>query len=127
MRSLAAALQRCVPPAEVIQLDAGYLVVRRRHSPAQGTHAQQRPCAPKHTRRQCADTAFQRQVAHLRLLAHARLAVPGERLPPQGGPEARFLAALAAAAVARRALALATRRALSWTHMAAGSALAELD
>lgn len=108
LRSVAAALKRSLPPAEVIQLDAGYLVVRRRHAPARDTNP--RPPATKHVRRQCADAAFLRQVEHLRLMARARLALPKGLLRPQAGPEARFVAAFAAAAVAHRALCVATHK-----------------
>ena len=72
--SVAAALKRRLPPAEIIQLDAGYLVVRRRHAAARDTCAQhssvagrQQDYAPKQARRLSAEPNRTLFVAGLRV------------------------------------------------------------
>lgn len=102
-RFLAGLLRRSLPPADVIPLDSGYLVVRRHNRHHRQPQPQQelrsslglpRGWAAEHERR------YRRHLSRLHLLACARLALPKDGLGPQAG-EARFLAVLAVALAAQ--------------------------
>lgn len=120
-----------LPPADVLQLDGGYLVVRRGRCrarrpvvvcepltpvvkrcsmlPLQQGKQQRRPGLPTTGLAAAAPVAwttaheqhYQRRLACMRLLAQARLALPRQ---PGATGEARFVAALAAAAITARTL-----------------------
>ncbi|KAL4452077.1 hypothetical protein ABPG75_007739 [Micractinium tetrahymenae] len=90
MRRMASFLRRRLPPADVIPLDSGYLVVRRNTQQQQQQQQQQRQ---RQRQRQppgyvqgaarlppgwaaAQERRYQRHLAHLHLLACARLALP---------------------------------------------------
>ncbi|KAL4452123.1 hypothetical protein ABPG75_007785 [Micractinium tetrahymenae] len=113
---LSAALS-ALPPAEIIQLDAGYIVARRR-APRPGQCSAQRLQLPQHGQQgqpACGTAAwaaadewhFQQQLRRLRLLAalrHAMAQQGGSTARPEARFEAALAAVLAAAQTARMAL-----------------------
>lgn len=101
VQRLQAALGRRLPPADVLQLDQGYLVVRRRppghHGTAASLRASAQPAAAPPAWDAAAEQRYQRQLRHLRLLAALRLTLHRRRLGAGGHPEHRFAAAVAVA------------------------------
>lgn len=103
MHCLAGILHRRLPPADVIPLDSGYLVVRRHNRHPRRQQHQGRPAGsserlpPGWTAER--EQRYQRHLQRLHLLACARLALPKCELGQQAG-EARVLAVLAAALAA---------------------------
>lgn len=108
---LQAAMAR-LPPADVLQLDSGYLVIRRRHG-RHDTAASRReggaPYGPRPAESTAASAAaqpvdwgaareqrYRRQLQHLRLLAAWRLQLQ------EGAAEQRFATAVLAAAALQR-------------------------
>lgn len=92
---LQAALARRLPPAAIVPLDGGYLVVRRRGSAGGGASATtaEAPYAWSEAR----EHRYQAQLRSLCALARLRLALP---LCPDAHPEQRFCAVAAGAAAA---------------------------
>lgn len=101
VQRLQAALDRRLPPADVLQLDQGYLVVRRRppghHRTAALLRASAGLAAAPPAWDAAAEQRYQRQLRHLRLLAALRLTLHTRRLGAGGHPEHRFAAAVAVA------------------------------
>ncbi|KAL4452732.1 hypothetical protein ABPG75_008394 [Micractinium tetrahymenae] len=124
LQRIADAWRRLLPPADIMDLDGGYLVARRRDCQAQQAAVAckarsplpAQPAAPQQhgssllsmgpaAAAPAAWTAaqeqrYQRMLTLLRLIAQSRLKLPRQAY----GGEARFVAALAAAALTARTL-----------------------
>ena len=93
MQRLQAALDRRLPPADIVQLDQGYLVVRRR-SPRQRDAPLAAGGAAGWDAAQ--EARFQHALRHLRLLAALRLVLSKRQGQQLVHREQRFAAAVAA-------------------------------